>query len=46
MTWFPSMSVRRLLRPGVGDRRAETYGLTLAEAVEQSTPRRFFAAKR
>jgi hypothetical protein len=44
--WFPSAFVRSFLLPGVGDRRAETYGLTLAEAVEQSTPRRFFAAKR
>jgi hypothetical protein len=32
-----------LLLPGVGDRRAETYGPGLAAAVEQPTPAIFFA---
>src|SRR5208337_2324590 len=38
MTWFPSMTVRKFLLPGVDDRRAETYGRRLEPAVEQLTP--------
>jgi hypothetical protein len=40
------MLVRSLLLPGVGDRRAETYGAALAAAVEQPTPAIFFARVR
>jgi hypothetical protein len=42
MTLFPSGFVRSFLLPGVGDRRAETYGSAPAAAVEQATPRIFF----